>query len=556
MGDCKQMNVIHMNKAKETNIVQENIITEVSQNLYDYLINLPIEREKNQSDISAFIYDTCPVELIGRQREMNLLNDFVSDSRKVLWWAITGLPGSGKTRLAYEFMRKLNNHNEWIARFLSWPIFFKDFKNSDFSVNDAINNILLVIDYMYAYEEQIASWIEWMVAHSSFNYKLRILIIEREYTRSSKSNPWEELFLNGFYKPDNFHRLKYRESNLNLNGYLLGKDSSREIIKSYCGAKSKSISESEINQILTLSIKANNNKTSPLLLMIFSEYYLEEHQKGFNINLYDVVLSKMILREKNVIYKTINAKGIIDKEIINDIMIASTILGGINVKKDLGFLEKTFDINKEDLCKWIEKFSCTSLFFLNYENEGIINGIQPDLIGEYFIYDYFKNLSVQKTKKLLDSFNANYSKRLLSFLLRFIADHSQRLQECEKLVLFNSYIPDDRRMMFKAVDDEGFTIECEVLFTFESDETGKNYIVYTDNTFDEEGNTKVYASIYNPNTDQTKLLPIETEKEWKVIETLLSELQQEVDNAETGLDNLDDLSEIIEKKFNDTSITL
>lgn len=83
-------------------------------------------------------------------------------------------------------------------------------------------------------------------------------------------------------------------------------------------------------------------------------------------------------------------------------------------------------------------------------------------------------------------------------------------------------------MTFKVINDEGKEVECEVLFTFESDETKKNYIVYTDNTLDEEGNTKVYASIYNPDEDETKLLPIETEKEWKIIETILDELQNEI----------------------------
>ena len=85
-------------------------------------------------------------------------------------------------------------------------------------------------------------------------------------------------------------------------------------------------------------------------------------------------------------------------------------------------------------------------------------------------------------------------------------------------------------MTFKVVDDEGKEVECEVLFTFESEETKKNYIVYTDNTLDEEGNTKVYASIYNPNEAETKLLPIETDKEGKIIETILEEIQSEVNN--------------------------
>ena len=88
----------------------------------------------------------------------------------------------------------------------------------------------------------------------------------------------------------------------------------------------------------------------------------------------------------------------------------------------------------------------------------------------------------------------------------------------------------EETMTFKVINDEGKEVECEVLFTFESDETKKNYIVYTDNTIDEEGNTKVYASIYNPDEDETKLLPIETEKEWKIIETILEELQNETAN--------------------------
>ena len=52
---------------------------------------------------------------------------------------------------------------------------------------------------------------------------------------------------------------------------------------------------------------------------------------------------------------------------------------------------------------------------------------------------------------------------------------------------------------------------------------------------DESGNIKVYASIYNPDQDETKLLPIETDKEWKIIETILDELQNEtVSNEQEG----------------------
>ena len=86
---------------------------------------------------------------------------------------------------------------------------------------------------------------------------------------------------------------------------------------------------------------------------------------------------------------------------------------------------------------------------------------------------------------------------------------------------------------FKVFDDNGKEVECEVLFTFDSDETGKSYMVYTDNSVDEDGNTRVYASIYDPNQDEIKLEPIETEKEWKIIETILQEVQEAAPNMET-----------------------
>lgn len=86
---------------------------------------------------------------------------------------------------------------------------------------------------------------------------------------------------------------------------------------------------------------------------------------------------------------------------------------------------------------------------------------------------------------------------------------------------------ENQKMTFKVIGDNGVETECEVLFTFDSEETGKSYIAYTDNTVDEAGNTKVYASIYTPNEDPMNLIPIETDKEWKIIETILNTLQEQ-----------------------------
>lgn len=86
----------------------------------------------------------------------------------------------------------------------------------------------------------------------------------------------------------------------------------------------------------------------------------------------------------------------------------------------------------------------------------------------------------------------------------------------------------EEKMTFKVTNEDGIEVEYEVLFTFDSEETHKSYMVYTDNEKDASGNIKVYASVYEAGSTETQLSPIETDKEWKIIETILSELQDQV----------------------------
>lgn len=83
---------------------------------------------------------------------------------------------------------------------------------------------------------------------------------------------------------------------------------------------------------------------------------------------------------------------------------------------------------------------------------------------------------------------------------------------------------------FTLIDPDGVEKTYDVLFTFDNEETKKSYIVYTDNTLDPNGNVEVYASIYDPKDPHSKLEEIKTEKEWKVIETILSSIEEEIKN--------------------------
>ncbi len=94
-----------------------------------------------------------------------------------------------------------------------------------------------------------------------------------------------------------------------------------------------------------------------------------------------------------------------------------------------------------------------------------------------------------------------------------------------------------KKNTFTMLDEKGQEHTYDVLFTFESEENGNNYIVYTDNSLDENGNIVVYASTYDPTNPQSRLGAVETEQEWKVIETILETLQEEVRNKMNGENN-------------------
>lgn len=83
------------------------------------------------------------------------------------------------------------------------------------------------------------------------------------------------------------------------------------------------------------------------------------------------------------------------------------------------------------------------------------------------------------------------------------------------------------------VDDKGKSKEFEVLFTFDSDETKKSYIVYTDHEKDKDGKEQVYASIYDISGKDKHLYEIESEDEWNVIQNILTSIEKKIINEDS-----------------------
>ncbi|WP_372868720.1 DUF1292 domain-containing protein [Planomicrobium okeanokoites] len=91
------------------------------------------------------------------------------------------------------------------------------------------------------------------------------------------------------------------------------------------------------------------------------------------------------------------------------------------------------------------------------------------------------------------------------------------------------------------VDENGNEQLFEILFTFDSEEFGKSYVLYfpVGAEEDEEGEIEIQASSFTENTDVDgkvaggDLLPVETDEEWDMIEEMLNTfLAEEEENEE------------------------
>ena len=82
---------------------------------------------------------------------------------------------------------------------------------------------------------------------------------------------------------------------------------------------------------------------------------------------------------------------------------------------------------------------------------------------------------------------------------------------------------------FTITDSHGKSVDYEILFTFDSEETHKSYIVFTDNKKDSEGNTLTYAATYEKDGSKLELNDIETEQEWNLVENLLGQIEDKIE---------------------------
>lgn len=77
------------------------------------------------------------------------------------------------------------------------------------------------------------------------------------------------------------------------------------------------------------------------------------------------------------------------------------------------------------------------------------------------------------------------------------------------------------------IDENGNEILCEILFTFESEEFKKNYVLFYPVGSDEEELEIMAASYVSGENGEGELTAVETEEEWDMIDKVLQQYEEE-----------------------------
>ena len=77
------------------------------------------------------------------------------------------------------------------------------------------------------------------------------------------------------------------------------------------------------------------------------------------------------------------------------------------------------------------------------------------------------------------------------------------------------------------MEKNGKIIDCDILFTFDCEDTMKSYVGYTDNTFANNGRKNMYVSAFNPFSKKLILEDITDERELSMISDVLKKFDEE-----------------------------
>ena len=382
---------------------------------------------------SLFSYRDPKIGFYGREKETAFLDRFLDREEPVLFTAVNGPAGAGKSKFLYEYVKGLSANPNWKCLFIQNRKVLEKF--TELCEWKYPVNLLVVIDYAGDYASLIG---EWLVSLKTGECppKMRIVLLEREGVGKNRGadgiqekiliNPmWYEQLL-AVHSNDDIRSMLYTadKETAFLELPVLSDGALKQIIGDYAKAEQKVLSEEDQEQILEYCKRIEKNdqgvcRPRPLILLFIVDAW-DPEDKHHRWDIQELLL-KIIHRYKKH-WETVLCQG--NKNVymaLERLLIYATATGGWRINDPLPeYLQKDIASVKEFCAKRDKLDQLFRSVNEKFEWDGILSPLEPDLIGELFVLEYLQNDF--GAEKMVEVFHT--SKKYLLFLFRSIEDYA------------------------------------------------------------------------------------------------------------------------------------
>ncbi|MEV8325746.1 tetratricopeptide repeat protein [Kitasatospora sp. NPDC056731] len=349
------------------------------------------------ADRGLLAYADLTIDHIGRERELNELNEFLADPATFSWWLWTGPAGIGKSRLALELCRRVPG--DWDAGFLG------ELSQDHLLETRVTRPTLIVVDYAAQRSKWISDSLLSLSRRDPAGPPVRVLILER-----AASGSWWE----------NVQRLHRYSESLEIANcrYALARPMSglhdeeiERIVDGVARSRGRILSRADREDILEHSKKIDSYGR-PLFAVIAAIDWMDssEHQ-----GTRDEVLKQVLVRTEAQLANAI-AEPAFTRQAKN-LLCYATSIGGISFDsyaQDFGNLQERIlpDPFNPPIAAPLEAF---------------LAGIEPDILGELFVLERLNSEepAPASTKILIEAAWRTHPEAYCAFVERVASDHTE-----------------------------------------------------------------------------------------------------------------------------------
>ena len=337
---------------------------------------------------NAFHYRNELLRFHGREAELKILREFIESDEELSWIAITGPGGTGKSKLLYYFVKEMGINPKWTSVWIHAENCEQFIKFTEWRYP---YNLLVVIDYAGTVASDMGKWLECLERSTYHPDKMRFVFIEREGIGEDGNFPlWYQNLKGSGEQARCIERLGWKKNNGTQFFQLsaLEHDQLEKIIEDYAKTREKVLSSKQRKWILKKAEEIDRKQGKPRVLIVLftADAVLEnrEYKKWDIQHLIEEIIKKYMEHWKKVTCQN-------DEKIFNALseMLMFATAAGAWAPGDI--VPELFADSSSILCS-IDSDALEQLISeVNEEKrfDGKLKPLEPDLIGEYYVLDYW-----------------------------------------------------------------------------------------------------------------------------------------------------------------------